>query len=118
MNYREKYKKHYGIEFSEDYVVHHINHNRDDNDIENLLLLPKILHQQYHFYYERAQFDKFDKKIKTNEVSPNNNTIEMMFDFLYVYKECQKWADYKLYLEGKLPNIHNIRLKGIKNAPR
>lgn len=29
-------------------VVHHINHNRDDNSIHNLILLPKKLHSRYH----------------------------------------------------------------------
>ena len=49
-NYREKYKRYYGIEFGKDYVVHHIDENRENNDISNLLLLPAALHSKYHAY--------------------------------------------------------------------
>ena len=47
-NYREKYKRYYNIEFDENYVVHHIDLDRTNNDISNLLLLPKGLHAKYH----------------------------------------------------------------------
>lgn len=29
-------------------VVHHINHNREDNRVHNLILIPKKLHKRYH----------------------------------------------------------------------
>lgn len=47
-NYRLKYKLYYGIEFDRGYVVHHIDLNRENNDISNLLLLPTQLHTEYH----------------------------------------------------------------------
>lgn len=50
-NYRQYYKEYYGIEFGEDYSVHHIDMNRDNNNISNLLLLPKKLHNRLHFTY-------------------------------------------------------------------
>ena len=43
MTYREKYKRYYRIEFSKEYVVHHIDFDRENNDISNLLLLPKVI---------------------------------------------------------------------------
>lgn len=33
---------------SKKFVVHHINHNREDNRVHNLILLPKKLHSRYH----------------------------------------------------------------------
>lgn len=47
-NYREKYKRYYGIEFGKEFEVHHMDFDRENDDISNLLLLPKELHQRYH----------------------------------------------------------------------
>lgn len=47
-NYREKYKRYYGITFGKEYAIHHIDGNRENNDISNLLLLPTKLHSRYH----------------------------------------------------------------------
>ena len=47
-NYRQFYKDYYGIDFGTGFEVHHINLNRDCNEIWNLLLLPKDLHMEYH----------------------------------------------------------------------
>lgn len=49
-DYRKKYKRHYGIDFDRTYVVHHIDEDRENNDINNLLLLPSALHSKYHTY--------------------------------------------------------------------
>lgn len=48
-DYRQLYKDYYGIQFGNDMVVHHIDFDRSNNDIANLLLLPNRLHSQYHF---------------------------------------------------------------------
>lgn len=47
-NYREKYKRHYGIDFGKEYHVHHIDGDRSNNDIDNLILLPSELHRMLH----------------------------------------------------------------------
>ena len=44
-SYREKYKRYYGIEFGKDFVIHHIDFDRENNDISNLVLLPRELHE-------------------------------------------------------------------------
>ena len=49
MNYRKLYEKHYGIKIPPEYDIHHIDFNRDNNSIENLLLLPKDLHRKLHW---------------------------------------------------------------------
>ena len=48
MDYRKVFKDYYSIDFNNDYEIHHIDFNRDNNDISNLLLLPKNLHAEYH----------------------------------------------------------------------
>lgn len=48
MNYRKIYEQHYGITIPDDFEIHHINKDRTDNRIENLLLLPSRIHQSFH----------------------------------------------------------------------
>lgn len=47
-DYRKLYKEHYGIDFGSEYVIHHIDENRNNNDISNLILIPSTLHSQFH----------------------------------------------------------------------
>lgn len=59
MNYRMKYKKFYNVDFGSELEVHHIDENRDNNDIDNLILLPQKLHNLYHEYIKYANdFDR------------------------------------------------------------
>jgi hypothetical protein len=118
-DYRKKFKKHYGIDFDgQKYHIHHIDCNRENNDINNLMMLPKKLHQQYHFYknimdsyIDNGHF-KFEMKIKnifTNNVY-ENRMVEDLIKFIDIRNECSKWGDYKCYLNGEIYNIHNIKL--------
>lgn len=47
-DYRRFYKDYYGIDFGLDFDVHHIDFNRENNRIDNLILLPKEVHRTYH----------------------------------------------------------------------
>ena len=50
VNYRQLYKVYFGIDFGPEMAVHHIDFNRDNNDINNLLLMPRALHAKYHMH--------------------------------------------------------------------
>lgn len=62
MNYRKFYKEYYQIEFDNSFHIHHIDGNRENNNINNLLLLPKKLHQQYHFLKSKLYTEPFTNK--------------------------------------------------------
>ena len=47
-DYRKFYKDYYGISFNDDMVIHHLDWNRNNNDISNLLLIPKEIHNMFH----------------------------------------------------------------------
>ena len=108
-NYRLKYKRYYNIDFSSDFSIHHIDLNHNDNDIDNLLLLPKKLHNKYHFYITALSNMQFPILIKGNQCNPNNYHLPFLRDFIEVIEECNKWYDYKMYLDGMIYNIHKIR---------
>lgn len=49
MDYRKLYKSHFNIEFDDKMEVHHIDGDRSNNNIDNLLLLPESTHSKFHF---------------------------------------------------------------------
>lgn len=102
-DYRLKYKRYYGIEFGSDYAVHHIDLNRQNNDISNLVLLPKKLHSKYHLIInalsinpEKPKADGFIDIRLSNVIITHYNT--KMFELLpETMAECNKWLKYKQY---------------------
>lgn len=101
-NYRTKYKRYYNIEFDNRYVVHHIDGNRENNDISNLVLLPKELHSKYHFHKTVIEAQKLNTRITSNAMQSQSYYLVCLEEFMAVLKECNEWYDYKLYLDRKL----------------
>lgn len=110
-NYRKHFKDYYGIDFSKDYEVHHIDLNHDNNDIKNLMLLPKKLHQEYHSIIQQNGLNcTLNTKIVgfTEQGSRYNYyVLEQWERFLKIYTSCQLWKDYKRFLDGEIEDIHN-----------
>ena len=48
--YRKKYFEYFGFKFPKKWQIHHIDHDRENDDIGNLIALPDFLHRSYHFY--------------------------------------------------------------------
>ena len=109
-NYREIYKKHFGIDFGSEYAIHHIDGNRTNNNIDNLILLPLELHSKYHQQKQIVDEQKFPTRICGNEVNMQNYSLSYFEDFIETLKECNKWYDFKMFLCGKIPNIHGIKI--------
>lgn len=114
-SYRKLYKEHFNVEFGKDYEIHHIDGNRENNNIENLLLLPRKLHQEYHkAVYNLKNLTDFETDIPKNLCCGNMNgyIFDNLKSFMDISSECQKWVEYKAYLRGQIPNIHHISLGG------
>ena len=109
-NYRTSYKKYFGIEFGREYAVHHIDGNRENNDISNLVLLPTKLHSKYHFLKSIIEQQSLPTQIRGNGIHGQLYYLDCLERFLETLKECNKWYDFKMYLSGCIPNIHGIEL--------
>lgn len=101
-NYRKKYKEYYGIEFDETFDIHHIDFNHDNNDIDNLILLPKKLHSDYHkclndLKCDEKGFAKLYVKIDMNHGLTHD--IDTMAEFCRVMSEIQTWKNRKMQLD-------------------
>ena len=52
---------------SKEFVVHHINHDRGDNRVNNLLLLPKKLHSKYHLLFGHVHYSDYSLTDKSTD---------------------------------------------------
>lgn len=50
-----------------EFVVHHINHDRGDNRVKNLLLLPKKLHSKYHLLFNHVYYSSYSLTDKNTD---------------------------------------------------
>jgi hypothetical protein len=115
-DYRKLFKEAYNIDFSNDFVIHHIDLDHKNNDIKNLMIMPKNLHNKYHFLLKSVEnsndiFEKqFNAKIHSNIICGDNYNLKMCANLINVLIDCSKWYDYTLYLQGSIPNIHNLKI--------
>lgn len=121
--YRSFYKKYYKIDFDNNFDIHHIDLNHDNNDINNLMLLPKKLHNKYHWLLNSVNNDDnnifqktFNSIIQSSILNGDNYNLKSIKELVEVIQECNIWYDYKLYLDGTIPNVHNITEKMLKGA--
>ncbi len=92
-NYRQYYKEHYGIEFGSEFSIHHLDRNRNNNDINNLLLIPSLVHQRYHFLINAiGGIQDFD----FHQLVTNANNLQSYFAKMSeTIKEMGYWANHK-----------------------
>lgn len=103
-DYRKKYKRYYGIDFGDDFAIHHMDFDRSNNDIANLLLLPADLHQRYHFYIKAiyAQDCKSGELVIKTRVDEYEKEIDpkMIYGLLSTLQECNTWVALKKRMDA------------------
>lgn len=113
MTYRKFYEKELGLILPRGFDVHHIDQNRNNNFLENLVAIPKEIHQGYHKTHRNVLVWKIDGvSIPLGHGIPGNLYFETALDFLnqhaFYRREVCKWIDYKHFLLGRINNIHNL----------
>lgn len=114
MDYRKYYRETLKIEEDiSSFDIHHIDFNRENNTLYNLVLLPRKLHHSYHFRLSGVQNIEIvlePKSVIDCGGGLNDFTMNNLYSFISVWREVCKWVDYRNYLLGHIPNIHNIKL--------
>lgn len=91
-DYRNFYKNYYKINFDNSFQIHHLDGNRNNNLITNLLLLPKTIHQKFHRYQNIHVRFLISDKTET-EIKNYKETVYKKFE--EVNKEIKKWLERK-----------------------
>lgn len=104
MDYRKYYKTYYGIDFESNMVVHHIDENRKNNDISNLILMPSRLHVKWH--KAKSQLDSHFRHFSGihDALSLTDNAcysmpLKYLQEFINARNELTKWVERKMLLD-------------------
>lgn len=98
-NYRKFYFEQVGKTYDSSYAIHHINFNRDDNRIDNLVALPRRLHSKYHFYKQLKGDTQHEIDLVCDSYdivfaeSQAEKIIKTYQDFYATLRECAEWVD-------------------------
>ncbi len=93
-------------EIPDGYDIHHIDGDRNNNDISNLLALPSELHRKYHIAREGVvcfQGDLFELSIASGMIGDALKSIAPVL--LECEKYCSIKADLMMYRSMRLPNV-------------
>lgn len=110
-NYRKFYEKQTGKKIPKDFDIHHIDFNRENNDIMNLVAIPRELHKKYHtiitkmfpfgdFTYDKSSFAPFlSNDFYIGELGYAKYQIESIAKNIYTMQdtlyEVSIWCNYK-----------------------
>jgi hypothetical protein len=96
--YKQYYSKHFFVDIDNDkFHVHHIDFDRENNDMGNLLVLPAALHRRYHAVL--AEIDKNEAYVPyaicTNRVTSESFNYALLCEYMEVYAKCEEWMGRK-----------------------
>ena len=91
--YRIIYEETYGVKLPKDFDVHHIDGNRSNNDPDNLIAIPRKLHQELHVaknnYDLNIQgFSSESLKLRTNEMSSQIFLETAIKSYIAIIEKC------------------------------
>lgn len=113
-NYRKIYETECNIKLPKGFVIHHIDFDRNNNSIDNLVALPEELHREYHIAVSQVRL--IDIEILLSSTFKGGNglnyySFEVFLRFKTVWEECNKWLDYRDFLLNRIPNIHSLKME-------
>lgn len=85
MNYLDTYKQQTGFDIPKGFEVHHIDLNHENNDVKNLVAIPKWLHQKYHGVLPSVQ-SRFEKGL----LLPKN---DFQIGGAFIYDVFENWIE-------------------------
>lgn len=103
-----------GHPLPDDFEVHHIDGNREHNEITNLVALPKHLHVEYHLNLLPELRKESFQLVGVNQSGQKSLSfyVQQLNKFMFTFHECNKWIDFRDYLRGEIANIHKLSYNG------
>lgn len=124
-NYTKYYAEYFKIEWDKKmYEVHHIDQNRENNNIDNLILLPKKLHRELHAvlnfnirtcFIEPDSFSGQVERYMWDVLNGNGNWIidVALANLMDVMLKCREWGFLKNMHYNAFPAMGSV--KGIRS---
>lgn len=124
-NYRKYYQEYYSINLDKDFEIHHIDYDRENNNISNLVALPKKLHHKLHCNRNELIMYFNGSKIRLEELQTfgcHNNSatiIDAIIGFYQAIKESiyymgkKEIRDIEISCKLKSKENTNVRTKKI-----
>lgn len=118
-NCREIYADYFKIQVKEGYHIHHIDFNPENNDIENLLLLPDDLHRRLHKVKNEYSaliegqtnlFSDIKGEISCGIMSLATHEIARIYDEIVIWVQIKKFEQAGIHLGGPF-NYNKFRRK-------
>lgn len=110
MDYRAFYQDITGEMIPLNFDVHHLDLDRSNNDISNLVAIPKPIHEKYHTLLNATSLAVSD--LSFEEAIPKFSgkggegffayRVQRLQDYLAVYLEVQEWIIYREFLLGNI----------------
>ena len=112
MDYRKFYQKKLNVKINNDFEIHHIDFNRENNDIINLVAIPKHLHNDYHELYKQINFEGLNLNLSPinfpyNGVGYNKFVVSYFIKFTEILEEIQEWIYYRDSILYNMPYLSN-----------
>lgn len=108
-DFRKYYEEYYNIKISPEFDIHHIDLNHSNNNIDNLIMIPKILHNKYHYLINQLGGLDNNSKLsvlgKINILNGNAYDVDLMKEFCEVMIDLRKWTNLKIKNEFKKNNL-------------
>lgn len=110
--YRYAYEKRYGIKIPKGFEIHHIDWNHENNEMGNLLLIPKELHEWLHYYAnmilskgatpeEIVKFKTIKNRMLTQETARYMDNYADIYDGLLDWVEKKEIEDYYIFTNNR-----------------
>lgn len=100
MGYRKEYERVTGKKVPRSFTIHHINHNRADGDVLNLVALPSSLHVKYHQLYPKIMLtdDVLMAPVNTDEIIDVVMAAERLVEFAKIRQQVVAWVNFRNFL--------------------
>lgn len=110
MNYRKIYEAATGKDMPSDFDVHHLDFNRLNNEIANLVAVPKLIHEKYHTTLNSTNLavepiifkDAIPKFGENGGGNYFSYRVQSLSEYLTYYLEVQEWLIFKEFLLGNI----------------
>lgn len=108
--YRKQYIKFTGILIlSQNFDIHHLDHNWKNNKPANLVAIPKPLHERWHRYEKRRLVAYSNGKIFMDAKLVQDTNSRLHSAVVGCIGDLMCWIDYRDYLLGNIGlNLHNL----------